>query len=97
MELIIKIRGVEDHLSYVEEELREIKKFEERFERYQAENPVNPAKLEYERERIQRLKKSVEARQHFLEELPGEYRKLEEQLEQDLAKIVTKQRNYLEE
>lgn len=40
MELIINIRGVEDHLSYVEEELREIKKFEERFERYQAENPV---------------------------------------------------------
>lgn len=95
--MIIQIRGVEEHLSYVEEELREIKKFEERFERYQAENFEDPAKLEEERERLRRLKKSVEARRHFLEELPGEYRKLEEQLERGLAKIVTEQKNYLEE
>lgn len=97
MELRIQIRGIEDHLTFLEEELREIRKFEERFIRYQEVNFTDSIKMEEERERIRRLKKSVEARRHFLEELPGEYRKLEEQLEKGLAEIAAKQRTYLEE
>lgn len=97
MELRIQIRGVEDHISLIEEELREIRRLGERFQAYQRANVIDSIKMEEERERFRRLRESVEARRNFIEGLPGEYRKLEEQLEEGLTKIVTKQRIYLEE
>ena len=97
MELRIQIRGMEEHISLIEEELREIRKFEDLLLEYQRAGYIDLIKMEEERECLRRLKKSVEARQHFLEELPGEYRKLEERLEEGLTKVVIKQRTYLEE
>lgn len=97
MELRIQIRGVEDHISLIEEELREIRRFDEQFQVYQGTGFMDPVKTEEVRERLRRLKESVEARRHFLEELPGEYQKLQERLEEGLAKIAAKQRTYLEE
>ena len=44
-------------------------------------NVMEPGKSRGERERIRRLRESVEARRHFLENLPEEYRKLEKQLQ----------------
>lgn len=81
MELRIEIRGVEEHASLIEEELRGLRKFEDYFERYQMVSGMEPGKLRGERERIRRLRESVEARRHFLENLPEEYRKLEKQLQ----------------
>lgn len=97
MELRIEIRGVEEHISLIEEELREIRKCEDCFRGYESANFIDSMKTEEMRERIQRLKKSVEARRQFLENLPGEYRKLEEQLEEGITKLVVKRRSYLEE
>ena len=80
MELRIEIRGVEEHVSLIEEELRELRKFEDHFERYEMVNMMDPGESRGERERIRRLRESVEARQHFLENLPEEYRKLDKHL-----------------
>lgn len=81
MELRIEIRGVEEHVSLIEEELRELRKFEDHYESYQMDNVMEPGKSRGERERIRRLRESVEARRHFLENLPEEYRKLDKQLQ----------------
>lgn len=81
MELRIEIRGVEEHASLIEEELRRLRKFEDHFEFYQMVSGMEPGKSRGERERIRRLRESVEARRHFLENLPEEYRKLEKQLQ----------------
>lgn len=81
MELRIEIRGVEEHASLIEEELRGLRKFEDHFESYQMVSGMEPGKSRGERERIRRLRESVEARRHFLETLPEEYRKLEKQLQ----------------
>lgn len=81
MELRIEIRGVEEHVSLIEEELRELRKFEDHYESYQMDNVMEPGKSRGERERIRRLRESVEARRHFLGNLPEEYRKLDKQLQ----------------
>ncbi len=81
MELRIEIRGVEEHVSLIEEELRELRKFEDHYESYQMDNVMEPGKSRGGRERIRRLRESVEARRHFLENLPEEYRKLDKQLQ----------------
>ena len=81
MELRIEIRGVEEQVSLIEEELRELRKFEDHYESYQMDNVMEPGKSRGERERIRRLRESVEARRHFLENLPEEYRKLDKQLQ----------------
>lgn len=97
MELRIEIRGVEEHIALIEEELREIRKLEESFQEYEAVNFIEPIKSEDVREGLRCLKESVEARRQFLENLPGEYRKLEEQLQDGYTQLVEKQRIYLEE
>lgn len=52
MELRIEIRGVEEHASLIEEELRGLRKFEDHFESYQMGNVMEPGKSRGERERI---------------------------------------------
>ena len=80
MELRIEIRGIEEQVSLIEEELRELRRFEDYFQNYEVLGKIDPVKSKEERERMQRLRESVEARRYFVENLREEYRRLDQQL-----------------
>lgn len=80
MELRIEIRGVEEQVSLIEEELRELRRFEDYFQNYEVLGKIDPVKSKEERERMQRLRESAEARRYFVENLREEYRRLDQQL-----------------
>lgn len=67
-------------MSLIEEELRELRRFEDYFQNYEVLGKIDPVKSKEERERMQRLKESVEARRYFVENLREEYRRLDQQL-----------------
>lgn len=80
MELRIEIRGIEEQVSLIEEELRELRRFEDYFQNYEVLGKIDPVKSKEERERMQRLSESAEARRYFVENLREEYRRLDQQL-----------------
>ena len=80
MELRIEIRGIEEQVSLIEEELRELRRFEDYFQNYEVLGKIDPVKSKEERERMQRLRESAEARRYFVENLREEYRRLDQQL-----------------
>lgn len=80
MELRIEIWGIEEQVSLIEEELRELRRFEDYFQNYEVLGKIDPVKSKEEREHMQRLRESVEARRYFVENLREEYRRLEQQL-----------------
>ena len=80
MELRIEIRGIEEQVSLIEEELRELRRFEDYFQNYEVLGKIDPVKSKEERERMQRLRESVEVRRYFVENLREEYRRLDQQL-----------------
>ncbi len=67
-------------MSLIEEELRELRRFEDYFQNYEVLGKIDPVKSKEERERMQRLRESVEARRYFVENLREEYRRLDQQL-----------------
>ena len=67
-------------MSLIEEELRELRRFEDYFQNYEVLGKIDPVKLKEERDRMQRLRESVEARRYFVENLREEYRRLDQQL-----------------
>lgn len=66
-------------MSIIEEELRELRRFENYFQNYEVLGKIDPVKSKEERERMQRLRESVEARRYFVENLREEYRRLDQQ------------------
>lgn len=67
-------------MSLIEEELRELRRFEDYFQNYEVLGKIDPVKSKEERERMQRLRESAEARRYFVENLREEYRRLDQQL-----------------